>query len=186
VRDLTRHYDQLTADERFRLFIEAASRRDHQELDRLNDTCLRKKYLCEDWDYTRRKVRFFDLALLHASEVANTDCVAFAVLTFLLAHEHDLEAGETIAKLNEVLVELVVKRLSMIEGWNRFCRALGLLPERVAKLLDVFGGERGWLMDIVERTVASATEMALEPDESEVKASHDQWRACWDGMGGVG
>jgi hypothetical protein len=181
VRELTRHYDTLTANERFRLFIEAARRKDIQELDRLNDTCPRKKYICEDWDYTHRKVRFFDLALLHANEVANIDCIAFATLALLLPHEDDLEAEETISKLKEALVKLTVKRLSMTEGWNCFCRDLGLSPDRIA-FPYLASGERDWLMDIIDHTLATVIDMALDPDESQVRAHQAQWRECWGGM----
>jgi hypothetical protein len=185
VRNLTRHYDALTPDERFRLFIEAASRQDDHELDRLNDTCPQKKYLCEDWDYMHRKARFFDLALLHANEVANTDCIAFAALTLLLAHEDRPGPEEKVADLEKALVKLIVRRLSMIEGWNRFCKDIGLSPERVAQLPEVFGG-RDWLMDVVDHTVADAMEMSLEPNESQVVAWREQWRQCWDGPGASG
>ena len=180
MRDLTRHYDTLTADERFRLFIEAASREDIQELDRLNDTCPRKKYVCDDWDYTRRKVRFLDLALLHANEVANVECVAFATLTLLLANDNDPEAAETVGKLNEALVKLTIRRLSMIEGWNRFCTDLGLSPEGFV-FPGLGCGERALLMDIVDYAVAGAMEMTLEPDESQAAARLHQWHECWNG-----
>jgi hypothetical protein len=61
MNSLTKLYDKLSADERARLFVAAAARRDVQELDRLNDTCPRKSYTMEDRDYSRRKINLWIL-----------------------------------------------------------------------------------------------------------------------------
>jgi len=48
VTALTRLYDRLTPEERFRAFIDAAARRDTVEMDQLNDTCPRLTYVMDD------------------------------------------------------------------------------------------------------------------------------------------
>jgi hypothetical protein len=45
---LARHYDVLTADERFRLVVEASARQDDTEVDRLKRTCPTKTYSMPD------------------------------------------------------------------------------------------------------------------------------------------
>src|SRR5688500_5820137 len=63
---MTKVYEQLTPVERFRLAIEAMSRRDWLEVDRLEDTCPRRTYRCEDAEFRDRMRRVHLIALYHA------------------------------------------------------------------------------------------------------------------------
>ena len=56
VEDIAKAYPQLSAEERFQLFMQAVARDDGQEQDRLNNTCPQKTYRCDDLGYTRRKM----------------------------------------------------------------------------------------------------------------------------------
>src|SRR5215210_2610088 len=47
-------YDRLTAEERFRLVLEAAAREDEREAERLANTCPRKAYRINDPAFTER------------------------------------------------------------------------------------------------------------------------------------
>ena len=51
---LSRHYDKLTAEERFRLVLEAKARDDTAELERLKRTCPTKTYSMSDAAYGDR------------------------------------------------------------------------------------------------------------------------------------
>lgn len=179
MKDLTRQYDRLTVDERFRLFIEASGRNDLQELDRLNDTCPQKLYRADDWDYTQRKVRLFRLAMFRGNQVANVDCLAYSAFAFLLACGGGPSAEEMDIQLQDVLVKFLVKRRSMIEGWNRFCRDLGLPPEKVTEMISRLCGERDELMTFLDDIVARVMDVPLEPDESQTESWHTIWHECW-------
>src|SRR5215218_990956 len=47
-------YDRLTAQERFRLVVEALAREDEREAERLSSTCPRKAYEMNDLDFSSR------------------------------------------------------------------------------------------------------------------------------------
>jgi hypothetical protein len=85
MNSLIKLYEKLSADERARLFIAAAARRDVQELDRLNDTCPRKSYIMEDRDYSRRKINLWILTLAHRGDMSRLEFLAMASLTVLTA-----------------------------------------------------------------------------------------------------
>ena len=54
-KGLTQHYDVLTAEERFRLALQAFARQDRAEVDRLDRTCPRKRYTMSDAAYLDRR-----------------------------------------------------------------------------------------------------------------------------------
>jgi hypothetical protein len=59
---MTRHYETLTAHERFALTIEAMARRDDVEADRLADSCPRFLYRSEDAEFRDRMKRAYSIA----------------------------------------------------------------------------------------------------------------------------
>ncbi len=174
--DLTRQYWTFTPDERFRLFVKAATRRDLQEMDRLNDSCPRRSYLTEDAEYTARKLKFFNLYLLHSIAVANTGAPALAALLMLVAFEGDEERTALLDGVEQAVVKLTVKRLSMIEAWRQFCEEIGLDSNDVD---NIYGSERDWLMAMVDHTIAYATLAEITPDEAQVKKWLESWRESW-------
>ena len=76
MKDIAKQYPLLTADERFRLFVEAMGRKDEQELDRLEATCPRRIYSAQEYEYARRKMHFTVLALTSAIEKLRVDLLA--------------------------------------------------------------------------------------------------------------
>ena len=80
MKDLSKHYEQLTADERFRLWTEAMGRKDDQELDRLEATCPRRRYDAQDYEYTRRKQRFCQLAFMTAIRHLENDLLTMLAI----------------------------------------------------------------------------------------------------------
>lgn len=175
MKDLTRQYWTFTPDERFRLFVEAATRRDLQEMDRLNDSCPRKTYLAEDAEYTARKLKFFNLYLFHSIAVARTDAPALAALLMLVAFEDHEERTAILDTVEEAMIKLTVRRLSMNEAWRQFCEEIGLHSDDV----DIYGSERDWLMAMVENTIAYATLAEIGPDEAQVKTWLEAWQDSW-------
>jgi hypothetical protein len=59
-----KHYETLTANERFQLLIEAMARRDDVECDRLEDSCPTRVYRCEDADFRDRVRRAYIITLI--------------------------------------------------------------------------------------------------------------------------
>jgi hypothetical protein len=55
-RDISKNYDSLTPEERFRLFMKAAARGDEREQERLSKTCPHKTYDMQDAAYIDRLV----------------------------------------------------------------------------------------------------------------------------------
>ncbi len=61
-----RHYEALTAPERFALLVEAMARRDGREADRLDDTCPRRVYRIDDPEFRDRVRRAHVITLMVA------------------------------------------------------------------------------------------------------------------------
>lgn len=171
MKDLSRHYDQLTADERFRLFFDAAGRGDLQEMDRLNDSCPRKKYLTDDWEYMTKKLWFSMLALNESRAVARLEMIGALGLILMLAHEED---DEKTAVIEPILEAALVQRGATMAAWERFCGEAGVKPESVATL----GPCDGQFWSLIEDTVHSA---GISPDldekcvEDRLSRLRDSW-----------
>ena len=66
-----RIYERLTPDERFRVAVEALSRRDEAEIDRLNDTCPEENVRIQSTAYFGRLRGFYELAMMHGGFARN-------------------------------------------------------------------------------------------------------------------
>ena len=128
MKDLSRHYEQLTADERFRLWVEAMGRKDGQELDRLEATCPRRRYDAQDDDYTRRKRRFTVHALMSALQRLQIDLLASTALVVALAND-DSGNDSTSDKAIEAFRLFMRLRQGKRDGWLRFCDRIGVDPD---------------------------------------------------------
>jgi hypothetical protein len=132
--DPARFYDILSVDERFRLFVAAAARRDEQELDRLNATCPQKTYRMPDYEYIRRKSMFWLLAVTHCNEVHRLDLAVTALLLLLIATED----GEDEARCDQVVEQITTlprRRQVKRAAWQRFCERVGIPEEQPAAAL---------------------------------------------------
>jgi hypothetical protein len=132
--DSARFYDVLTVDERFRLFVAAAARRDEQELDRLNNSCPLKTYRLPDYEYTRRKSMFWLLAVTHCNEVHRLDLAVTALLLLLIATE-DREDEARCDQVLEHITTLARRRQVKRAAWQRFCERVGIPEEQPAAAL---------------------------------------------------
>ena len=131
MKDLSRHYEQLTADERFRLWVEAMGRKDGQELDRLEATCPRRRYDAEDYDYTRRKRRFTVHALTSALQRLQIDLLASTALVVALANDDNGNdwASDKAIEAFKLFMRL---RQGKRDGWLQFCDRIGVDPDAMA------------------------------------------------------
>jgi hypothetical protein len=59
----TKHYETLSGPERFQLLIEAMARRDDVECDRLEDSCPKRVYRCDDADFRDRVRRAYSITV---------------------------------------------------------------------------------------------------------------------------
>jgi hypothetical protein len=114
--------------------------------------------------------------LLHSTAVAHTDTPALASLLMLVAFEGDEERTALLHDVEQAVVELTVRRLSMNEAWRQFCEEIGLDSEGVH---NIYGSGRDWRMAMVENTIAHATLAEIAPDEAQVKTWLEGWRDSW-------
>lgn len=87
-----KHYEQLTAHERFVLMLEAMARRDDTECDRLADTCPQKIYRCDDAEFRDRMKRAYHITMTVALNMREglariRMAKAFKEMAHLFSHE---------------------------------------------------------------------------------------------------
>ncbi|HET7098415.1 MAG TPA: hypothetical protein VFJ68_13580 [Casimicrobiaceae bacterium] len=172
MKDLSRHYAQLTSDERFRLFFDAAGRRDVQEMDRLNDSCPRKQYLTDDWEYMIKKVWFSKMALYESRVVARLEMIATLGLVLALAHDEDDERTPVI---ESILDQALSQREATMVAWERFCAQVGIKPESVGTTL---GPSDGQVWSLIEDAIHSAG-MSPDLDEQRVQECLARLTELW-------
>ena len=99
---LDKHYGMLSATERFALMIEAMARRDERECDRLEETCPRFMYRCEDQAFRDRMRRAS--AIAHRVSLNMREGLAQIRLARLF-HEHaEMFAGDSIRVMQAVFL----------------------------------------------------------------------------------
>ena len=91
---LAKLYDTLTADERFRLTVEALAREDKPEIDRLHRSCPRRTYTRMDVGYTERYETGAVLTLASMVELAPRLAKLQMVEAFRVLGEHLQNVGE--------------------------------------------------------------------------------------------
>ena len=131
MKDLAKQYALLTADERFRLFVEALGRQDVQELDRLENTCPRHQYRAQEAQYTWKKAHFTILSLATALHKLRVELLATTALVIVLISD---DTGKQAAEEQALgaLVRLMLLRRGIRDGWERFCEHIGADPNAVA------------------------------------------------------
>jgi hypothetical protein len=175
---LAKLYPSLTANERFRLWVEAMKRKDEQELDRLEATCPRRRYDAQDYEYTRKKTHFMVLALATALRNQSLDLLSCIGLVALLALDADaeLEREEDAAKLLQTLLQM---RQARRDGWLRFCDRIGADADAMA---GPFLGDLAWveraLLSVSENLPEGESRESVDPDAiatKEFEALIDAW-----------
>jgi hypothetical protein len=165
-------YDQLSNQERFSAFIAAGSRLDTDEMDLLNDTCPRKTYTMDDWEYTVSKQRFFGCLVMMQLRLGRLTS-ALAALALTAAYAEDDEADKSMDTARRV----VTHHRALFEAWGRFCEQIGI--DRAVGLailnqdksdFDVF------LLDLLsEDTIGDIPDPEVELVECEVGKLMEAW-----------
>ena len=167
----TKIYERLTPNERFLAFVEAAARRDEEELDRLNVTCPMKTYQIEDPAYFIPKINAMLITLIaHLDAAWHSELASFSMALLILG------SGKHEERAVDSLGVFVRRYRTHMDGFAKFCDAIGVNPESLRQAAGC--------------RIGPMTEMALEiadnyvdtiPVPDEVAAVADQLMAVWRG-----
>ena len=161
MKDISNHYQHLTAEERFRLFVQAMGRKDEQELDRLENTCPRKSYTQQDWKYTNMKMTFMWYALASALEEVRTALLASIAIGLSLAGDDD-DPDKT-DSLMDAFKKIMHTSRGKKAGWKVFCTGLGVDPEAItAPFLDHIEFAEGFRHAAYEAAYAESEDAVLD------------------------
>lgn len=162
-------YERLTAEERFRAFVEAAGRGDAEELDRLNATCPRRLYECDDHEYVHAKTMVLLLSSsAHLDAAWFSELASFSMAMLMFGSEKHAEKAST------ALTLFVRRYRARMLGFDRFCETIGVNPHSLRQAIGI--------------TVGPMMQMALEvaadypdatPTVEEVKAIAEQLLTHW-------
>lgn len=171
----TKIYERLTPNERFLAFVDAAARRDEEELDRLNTTCPMKNYQIEDPAYFLPKTNAMMITLIaHVDAAWHSELASFSMALLILGN------GKYDKRAIDCLGVFVRRYRTHMDGFEKFCEAIGVSPETLRQAVGCKAGPM--------------TEMALEiaddygdttPAVDEVDAVADQLLAIWNAPGVV-
>lgn len=166
---LTTMYEKLTPDERLSAFIDAAARRDGEEMDRLNETCPRKTYIMEDIGYNQRKHWAIQITSALYGDAARIGLAACFGLGLTFAEDNEMaEKGE------KVLSNSVRRYKAKMAAFGRFCEWAGLSADSMRKAI----GETGSLP--MELVVSVSDEVdPVEPTEEEIERELASLRDSW-------
>ena len=179
MKDIAKQYPFLTADERFRLFVEAMGRKDEQELDRLEATCPRRNCSAQEYEYTRRKMHFMVLALTSAIEKLRVDLLASSALVLALAHQG--KSDEMIAdKAASAFEKLMLARRGKRAVWVRFCESISTSPDALtAPFLEhvewIMGAAKVVAEGLAAENAAAAKDKVAAIAQRECDALVDGW-----------
>lgn len=181
MKQISHLYDQLTAKERFTVAVEALARGDMDEIDRLNDTCPRKRYEIGDLAYHTRLNELWRMALLVKTELLklrqNMAATLAVIVTLESAEDDDADSFETaVAAYGRMCAVLKGKQAA----WAEFCQGLGLTGD------DVF---RAFRLNDLDDDMAAIV-LSLDPP-CEIVPSNDAHdlmiqtlRDCWSRVEG--
>lgn len=162
-------YESLTAEERARAFIEALSRLDATEVERLNDTCPTSRYVVEDWNYVQIKQNCMLVTLLVDREVSSVAEWAGATLLQLVCSD-GVEAGEVEA----ILCQCIRRYRVATRAFDQFCREMGVKPDTMCSAYTV---TRHPLIEVTERLFGDRNE--AQADVVAVEEYYQSLRLMW-------
>ena len=175
---LDRLYDRLTPQERLRAFVSAAARKDMEEIDRLNNSCPRKTYTCEDGAYWKAKLDLFVLTMANRIDTADVESILLVCVALIVASEGS-EPHETVYEsASEIFDKTLALYVAKLEAWARFCAELGLDPEEVQ---SAFLRGPNPLVDLVMDAVPAERR---EPEAGEVERLFSGLCASWESRRG--
>lgn len=165
----TKIYERLTPDERFRAFVEAAGRRDEEELDRLNATCPTKTCRIEDPAYFIPKINAMIITLcahVDAAWYSELACFSMALLT--------LGSGEHEEKAIDSLGIFVRRYRTQMGGFEKFCEAIGVNAESMRQACGCRVGPMTRLALEIAEDYTDA-----EPSPHDIDAVADKLLTMW-------
>ena len=165
----TKIYERLTPNERFLAFVEAAARRDEEELDRLNVTCPMKTYQIEDPAYFLPKTSAMLITLIaHLDAAWHSELAGFSMVLLTLG------SGKHEEKAIESLGIFVRRYRTHMDGFAKFCDAIGVNAEN---LRQAAGCRIGPMTEMALEIADDYVDTTPVPDEVAVVA--DQLMAGW-------
>jgi hypothetical protein len=165
---LARHYDVLTAEERFRLVLQAFARDDRAEVDRLDRSCPRKTYTMSDAAYQERRDLIAPVVMAVCADL--THYVAKLEVAAALAWFARELRDRTNDKADSVADQL--RRRATRAARRGHEPADGLSVEHADDWLESVSLLLGYAIDPLERLTSELS------DEMARKA-----REVWDGFG---
>jgi len=171
----TKIYERLTPNERFLAFVEAAARRDEEELDRLNTTCPMKTYQIEDPAYFLLKTNAMLITLIaHVDAAWHSELASFSMALLILG------GGKHEEKAIDCLGVFVRRYRTQTDGFAKFCDAIGVNPE---SLRQAAGCRVGPMTKMALQIAGDYVDTA--PVLEEVDAVANQLLAIWRAPGVV-
>lgn len=176
MKPLTHLYDQLTAKERFAVAVEALARGDMDELDRLNDTCPRKRYEIGDLAYHTRVNELWRLALLVKTELLklrqNMAATLAVIVTLESAEDDDADGYETALSVYERMCGILKGKQT---AWAEFCQGLGLTGEEVFRAFGLEDTDSDIAVIILSLDPNREIAPSNDAHNSTVRALRDCW-----------
>ena len=169
----TNIYERLTPNERFLAYVDAAARRDEEELDRLNTTCPMKTYQIEDPAYLLPKTNAMLITLIaHADAAWHSELASFSMALLILGN------GKHEEKAIDCLGVFVRRYRTQMDGFAKFCDAIGVNPQ---SLRQAAGCRVGPMTEMALQIADDHGDMA--PVLEEVDAVANQLLAIWKATG---
>jgi hypothetical protein len=171
----TKIYERLTPNERFLAFVEAAARRDEEELERLNVTCPMKTYQIEDPAYFLPKTNAMLITLsAHVDAAWHSELASFSMALLILG------SGKHEEKAVDSLGVFVRRYRTHMDGFAKFCDAIGVNAESLRQAL---GCRVGPMTKMALQIADDYVDTVPAPDE--VNAIANQLLAVWRAPGVV-
>ncbi len=171
----TKIYERLTPNERFLAFVEAAARRDEEELDRLNVTCPKKTYQIEDPAYFLPKTNAMLITLIaHVDAAWHAELASFSMALLILG------SGKHEEKAVDSLGVFVRRYRTQMDGFANFCEKIGVNP---VSLRQAAGCRVGPMTEMALQIADDYVDTVPVPDEVDVVAN--QLLAVWRAPGVV-
>lgn len=143
-------YERLTPDQRFRVTIEAFSRGDLEEVDRLQDTCGYVNVRMHAPCYFQRLRSFNELSMLQGIKIR--DQLTLFYIGFERMARHGPDEGDLFATS-------IANIKALITAWEMFCQELGIDPDKSEWEKANLTG------NAFAKTLVNDLEDGLEPDE---------------------
>lgn len=122
MKDISKHYDMLTPQERLVLTVEAQARGDTAESDRLMKGCPRKRYIMNDVNFSMAFSRLRTFALTSLASSYQALAKANMAIGVIVSGRDEMWELYAFYKVNQ---------LSFQEAWKRFCNSIGLDGDKV-------------------------------------------------------